>query len=90
MYIRYDFDVVYKHNQEESYYIYKGHAAHLAVSLDDVYTQFVYFNTISYVNLHDFVTETVQKIPQLINSLVPDSSHLTIKEILSINISILF
>ena len=87
VFIRFDLDCIYKHQKKNSYYLFQGHGAHLCTSLEDLTCSFVYIENVNFTSINQFVTNSFDSIPKLINQPVPNSSHLIINNIVSYNIS---
>ena len=89
-YIRFDLDCVYKHRKQHSFYIFLGHGAHLCTTIDNITSSYLYIDNIAFTSIFNFVSKSFNLIPQLINSVVPNSSHLQIQNVLSFNISFIY
>ena len=86
IYLRIDYDVLLSENNE-SFYIYSGHSVNYLQSFN--FTNFTLIEDLSYIALQNVLKNSLSRdLKDLMEELLPDSTHLKIDRILSLNISI--
>ena len=86
IYLRSDYDVLLSKNNE-SFYIYSGHSVNYLQSAN--FTNFTLIEDLSYIALQNVLKISLSRdLTDLMQELLPNSTHLKIDRILSLNISI--
>lgn len=90
-YISIDFDVVLKHNTEDSFYLFRGNSMHSVLYNQKLLTTYA-VNHVSYDGIFPIIQHAKENImPFLMTKILPDTSaHLKIYQILSFNVSIIY
>ena len=90
-YISIDFDVVFKHHTDDSFYLFRGNSMHSVFYNQNLMTTYE-IKHVSYDGIFPIIQHAKENImPFLITKILPDTSaHLKIDQILSFNVSIIY